>query len=99
MVFRILLVTAIVLSSVNYSSVNAATLPPGFTETIISGMSRPTAMEIAPDGRIFVCEQSGRVRVIKNGALNVFPLTVEFAGRVPNFDWLTCECYFTRTNK
>src|SRR5689334_12181765 len=29
----------------------------------------PTAMEIAPDGRIFVCEQGGRLRVIKNGAL------------------------------
>src|SRR5690242_11363257 len=26
-------------------------------------------MEIAPDGRIFVCEQGGRLRVIKNGAL------------------------------
>jgi glucose/arabinose dehydrogenase len=54
-------------------SVNAATLPPGFTETIISGLSRPTAMEIAPDGRIFVCEQSGRLRVIKNGALLATP--------------------------
>ena len=26
-------------------------------------------MEIAPDGRIFVCEQTGRLRVIKNGVL------------------------------
>jgi hypothetical protein len=25
----------------------------------------------------------------ENAALNVFPLTVEFAGRVPNFEWLT----------
>jgi glucose/arabinose dehydrogenase len=25
----------------------------------------------------------------EDGASNVFPLTVEFAGRVPNFDWLT----------
>ena len=25
----------------------------------------------------------------ENSALNVFPLTVEFAGKVPNFDWLT----------
>src|SRR5206468_6095672 len=29
----------------------------------------PTAMAIAPDGRIFVAEQGGRLRVIKNGAL------------------------------
>ncbi|HSE17774.1 MAG TPA: PQQ-dependent sugar dehydrogenase [Pyrinomonadaceae bacterium] len=48
---------------------NAATLPPGFTETSISGLSNPTAMEIAPDGRIFVCQQSGELRVIKNGVL------------------------------
>lgn len=34
-------------------------------------------MEIAPDGRIFVCEQGGRLRVIKNGALLPAPfLTV-----------------------
>jgi len=52
-----------------FSSINAATLPAGFTETTISGIARPTAIEIVPDGRIFVCEQGGRLRVIKNGAL------------------------------
>jgi glucose/arabinose dehydrogenase len=46
-----------------------ATLPAGFTETSISGLSNPTAMEIAPDGRIFVCQQGGSLRVIKDGAL------------------------------
>jgi glucose/arabinose dehydrogenase len=47
----------------------AASLPAGFTETQISGLSNPTAMEIAPDGRIFVCLQGGGLRVVKNGAL------------------------------
>jgi len=28
-----------------------------------------TALEVAPDGRIFVCEQTGRLRVIKHGKL------------------------------
>src|SRR5215204_1668228 len=51
------------------SSAAAATLPAGFIETQIPGISRPTAMAIAPDGRIFVCEQTGALRVIKNGAL------------------------------
>jgi glucose/arabinose dehydrogenase len=47
-----------------------ATLPAGFAETqIASGMSSPTTMAIAPDGRIFVSEQTGGLRVIKNGAL------------------------------
>lgn len=50
--------------------VQGATLPAGFVETqIASGLTGPTAMEIAPDGRIFVLEEGGRVRVIKNGAL------------------------------
>jgi glucose/arabinose dehydrogenase len=56
----------------------AATLPAGFTETqVAGGLASPTAMAIAPDGRIFVCEQGGRLRVIANGALLATPfLTV-----------------------
>ena len=55
-----------------------ATLPSGFAETrIATGLASPTAMAFAPDGRLFVCEQSGRLRVIKNGALLATPfLTV-----------------------
>ncbi|HEX6706590.1 MAG TPA: PQQ-dependent sugar dehydrogenase [Albitalea sp.] len=47
-------------------------LPPGFSkaEDWVSGFGvDATAFAQAPDGRIFVCEQSGRLRVIKNGAL------------------------------
>jgi glucose/arabinose dehydrogenase len=58
------------------TAARGATLPPGFAETLIaSGLSAPTAMAIAPDGtmapdgRIFVAEQTGKLRVIKNGAL------------------------------
>jgi glucose/arabinose dehydrogenase len=50
--------------------VKSATLPAGFAETLIaSGLDSPTAMSFAPDGRLFVCEQGGRLRVIRNGAL------------------------------
>ena len=49
--------------------VQAATLPANFTETNVGGLVSPTAMAIAPDGRIFVCQQGGALRVIKNGAL------------------------------
>jgi len=51
----------------------AATLPTGFSETIISGVSVPTAMALAPDGRIFVCQQSGALRIIKDGTLLATP--------------------------
>ncbi|HKQ72659.1 MAG TPA: PQQ-dependent sugar dehydrogenase [Blastocatellia bacterium] len=56
----------------------AATLPSGFAETqIASAIPAPTAMAIAPDGRIFICEQGGRLRVVKNGSLLSTPfLTV-----------------------
>jgi glucose/arabinose dehydrogenase len=55
-----------------------ATLPGGFSEALVaSGLNNPTAMQFAPDGRLFVCEQGGRLRVIKNGALLSTPfLTV-----------------------
>src|SRR5882672_9286111 len=47
----------------------AATLPPGFSESIVaSGLSNPTAMEFAPDGRLFVCQQAGQLRVVKNSS-------------------------------
>ncbi len=47
-----------------------ANLLPGFSETIVAtGLNAPTAMAEAPDGRIFVCEQGGNLRVILNGAL------------------------------
>jgi len=54
--------------------INGATLPPGFTETLVAnGLASPTAMEFAPDGRLFVCQQGGQLRVIKNGVLLATP--------------------------
>ncbi|MFL6209944.1 MAG: PQQ-dependent sugar dehydrogenase [Pyrinomonadaceae bacterium] len=64
-------------------AVGAATLPSGFTETQITGLSNPTAMTFAPDGRLFICQQGGALRVVKNGALLATPfltVTVDSAG-------------------
>jgi glucose/arabinose dehydrogenase len=64
--------------------IKAATLPSGFTETqVAAGLSNPTAMEFAPDLRLFVCQQGGQLRVIKNGLLLSTPfvsLTVDSSG-------------------
>ena len=47
------------------SSATAATLPTGFEErTAVSGLTAPTAVAWAPDGRMFVAEKAGRVRVV-----------------------------------
>ena len=48
----------------------AATFPPGFVQSeIAAGLSETIAMAFSPDGRLFVCEQPGRVRIVKNGVL------------------------------
>lgn len=51
----------------------AATVPAGFSETRIADGLSGTAMALAPDGRIFVCEKNGALRVIKNNALLATP--------------------------
>ncbi|MEY2420426.1 MAG: hypothetical protein QOI95_493 [Acidimicrobiaceae bacterium] len=48
---------------------SAAPPPSGFSATSVTGLTNPTAMAIAADGRIFVSEQGGKLRVVKNGAL------------------------------
>jgi glucose/arabinose dehydrogenase len=43
-------------------------LPPGFTDSAVAtGLTRPVALDVAPDGRFFVTEQAGTVRVVKAG--------------------------------
>jgi putative heme-binding domain-containing protein len=45
-------------------------LPPGFNvEVVATGLTGATALEVVPDGRVFVCEQTGTLRVVKNGKL------------------------------
>ena len=47
--------------------VEGATLPAGFTEsTVLSGLTQPTAIRFSPDGRIFVAEKSGLIKVFAN---------------------------------
>jgi glucose/arabinose dehydrogenase len=50
-------------------------LPAGFTrnESWITGLSAATALAQAPDGRLFVAQQGGALRVVKNGALLAAP--------------------------
>ena len=49
-------------------------LPEGFeVETLCTGLTGATAMEAAADGRVFVCEQTGALRVIREGKLLATP--------------------------
>jgi glucose/arabinose dehydrogenase len=50
------------------STQGATTLPQGFTQSrVVSGLTDPTDMEFAPDGRLFVAEEAGKVRIAKPG--------------------------------
>jgi len=42
-------------------------MPPGFSDTtVVSGLTFPTAVRFAPDGRIFVAEKQGLIKVFDN---------------------------------
>ena len=61
------------------------TQPSGFTrdESWVVGLTSATAFAQAPDGRLFIAEQGGSLRVVKNGALLATPfatVAVDSAG-------------------
>ena len=52
---------------------SASTVPPGYTEQTIGGLSAPTAMAFADDGTLFVTEQGGDLRVARGGVVLAQP--------------------------
>ena len=56
------------------AAARAATVPDGFVDRIyVRVPSDATAMQFAPDGRLFVAQQSGKLRVVQNGNLLTTP--------------------------
>jgi glucose/arabinose dehydrogenase len=66
------------------ASTYAATVPSGFVDSIFVAVPTDvTAMKFSPDGRLFVLQQSGALRVVQNGTLLATPflaLTVHASG-------------------
>jgi glucose/arabinose dehydrogenase len=59
------------------SPATAARVPAGFVDQlVVNRLNRPTAMAFAPDGRLFICEQDGALRIVKNGVLLPTPFLV-----------------------
>src|SRR5262249_41245789 len=51
------------------------TVPAGFEiQTIATGLSGCTGMETLADGRILICEQTGTLRVVRDGKLLIEPM-------------------------
>jgi PKD repeat protein len=62
--FLVPIVATVVLMLAAPGVVQAAVYPPGFSErTAFSGLTNPTAIRFASDGRVFVAEKSGLVKV------------------------------------
>ncbi|MCS7470064.1 PQQ-dependent sugar dehydrogenase [Stieleria sp. ICT_E10.1] len=50
-------------------------IPTGYEiQTLVTGLSGATAMEVLDDGRVLVCEQDGHLRVVKHGKLLEQPM-------------------------
>lgn len=64
------LVFGLAVCLVPQANVQTATAPAGFfIETLVSGLNQPTTAAFAPDGRIFIAEKPGYIRIVKNGQL------------------------------
>lgn len=57
-------------------SAHGHVLPDGFVmeENFITGLAEPTDIDFAPDGRIFICEKAGTIRVVENGVMLPQPI-------------------------
>jgi glucose/arabinose dehydrogenase len=63
-------ITAILLLFPVRPAQGAGSLPTGFVQSrVAGGLTDPTSMALAPDGRIVVAEQAGKLRIIKGGEL------------------------------
>jgi glucose/arabinose dehydrogenase len=69
-----LAVVALVLSAGVASAIRARALQPApEVETVATGLVAPWAIDFAPDGRAFISERPGRVRVLREGRLEPEP--------------------------
>ncbi len=56
-------------SQLFFQNLEAQVYPADFSQVqVANGLANPTFISFSPDGRIFVSEQGGTLRIIKNGA-------------------------------
>ena len=68
------------------SDTTAQTLPAGFQDvTVFSGLTQPTVVSFSPDGRIFVAEKSGLVKVFNSLTDPTPDIFVDLRTKVHNF--------------
>jgi len=66
--------------------VQASTLPANFQESIVfSGLDHPTAVRFASDGRVFVAEKSGLIKVFSSLTSTTPTIFADLRARVDNY--------------
>ena len=81
-----LVLATLLLVAFGQSQNAGAALPPGFQESVaFSGLDHPTALRFSPDGRIFVAEKNGRIKVFDSLADTTPTLFADLSTNVYNF--------------
>src|SRR3954453_17204025 len=68
------------------SEAQGATTPPGFSESVVfSGLTNPPALRSSPDGRIFVAEKRGVIKVFDSLSDPTPDVSADLNANVYNF--------------
>jgi glucose/arabinose dehydrogenase len=82
-----LLLSATLITQVGPGPAGASTLPTGFRDTVVlSGLTNPTVLQFAADGRIFVGQKNGVIKVFQSLA-DTAPITVADLSTQVNDYW------------
>ena len=80
------MLSALVAGLILTEEASAATLPAGFQETeVFTGLTSPTVVQFASDGRVFVAEKSGLIKVFENLADTTPTVFADLRTNVHNF--------------
>ena len=80
------LVSSVVVVASAAQPAAAASLPPGFQEEVVfSGLTQPTALRFSADGRVFVAEKSGLIKVFDNLSDTTPTVFADLRTQVHNF--------------
>src|SRR6478752_2191052 len=74
-------VVLIFLFVVHFQKLHAQTFPVNFAGVQVGTGLDPVGITVAPDGRVFIAEKNGKIRIVKNGSLLATPFLT-----IPNVD-------------
>src|SRR5919201_4163912 len=82
----VMMLGATLVTQAEPSPAGASTLPTGFRDSVaLSGLANPTVLQFAPDGRIFVGQKNGVIKVFQS-LTDTNPVTVaDLSGEVDDY--------------